>query len=429
MKRLLLLGLACGLAHAGSLPELTVPSTVGINIHFNRGHERDLDLMAEAGIRIVRMDFGWAGIERKRGEYHWSAYDELTAHLRERQMRPYYILDYSNPLYEETVVSKNPLNGEEQRDTASPQHPESIAAFARWAGAAAAHFAGQGIIWEIWNEPNISFWKPKPDVAQYIALAKAASRAVREADPQAILTGPATSEVPVKFLEAFFSSGILESLDAVSVHPYRNYRKSPETAAEDYKALRELITRYAPAGKKEMPILSGEWGYASHAKGVPPETQACFLVRQQLFNLAQKIPVSIWYDWKNDGSDPTEREQNFGIVTEDLKPKPAFEALRTLTRELSGCKLAVSIATGRDQDYALLFTGGLAGAKPIRKLALWTTEPAHDAVLEDARFGQGSAAAVNSFGRPASLTVETGRLKHTFHPLPDYVDLADVWQP
>jgi hypothetical protein len=45
-----------------------------------------------------------------------------------------------------------------------------------------------------------------------------------------------------------------------------------------------------------MPIISGEWGYATHAQGLSLETQADFLTRQQLFNLLQGIPISIWYD-------------------------------------------------------------------------------------------------------------------------------------
>ncbi|MCI0746106.1 MAG: cellulase family glycosylhydrolase, partial [Verrucomicrobia subdivision 3 bacterium] len=201
--------LAAWFAGAADSPDLLLPQGVGVNIHFTRGHERDLDLIAAAGFKFIRMDFGWAGIERKKGDYDWSAYDELTANLEKRGLRALYILDYSNPLYEEVVVSKNPITGKEQRDVASPQHPESVAAFARWAGAAAARFKGRRIIWEIWNEPNITFWKPRPDVKQYTTLGLATARAIREADPNATIIGPATSEMPITFLEEFFAGGAL----------------------------------------------------------------------------------------------------------------------------------------------------------------------------------------------------------------------------
>ena len=374
---LLLVLLGAPLLRAGDLPGLVLPQGVGVNIHFTRGHTRDLDLIRDAGIRVVRMDFGWASIERERGRYDWSAYDELTANLAERGLQPYYILDYSNPLYEEAVVTKNPVTGREQRDTASPQRPESIAAFASWAAAAAKRYEGRRVIWEIWNEPNITFWKPKPDVQQYIALARSTCRAIRAAVPGATIVAPATSEVPVPFLEAFLQSDVTEYLDAISVHPYRSYSKGPETAGEDYRRVRELLVRLAPPAKQNLSLLSGEWGYASHTKGVSLENQAAFAARMQLVNLFHQVPVSIWYDWKNDGPDAAEREHNFGLVTGELLAKPAYQALQTLTRELAGFRLECRVDLASDADWALLFTDG----SPERRMAIWTTGTPHRATI------------------------------------------------
>ncbi|MCX8108026.1 MAG: cellulase family glycosylhydrolase, partial [Verrucomicrobiae bacterium] len=376
MKNLVLiscLGFALSIQSA-ELPEPVIPEGVGVNIHFTRGHAQDLDLIAGAGFKWVRMDFTWSETERAKGVYDWSAYEELTSNLERRGLRALYILDYSNPLYEETVVSKNPITGQETKTTASPQKPESVAAFARWAAAAAAHFKGRPIVWEIWNEPNIFFWQPKPDVRQYCELALATAKEIRARDPDAIVVGPATSEVPLKFLEDCFAAGLLDVFDAVTVHPYRDYRKCPETAAGDYAKLRELIVKYAKTdAKKRMPILSGEWGYATHSRGISLDAQAAFAVRQQLANLLAGVPLSIWYDWKNDGPDPDEREHNFGVVTADLKPKPAYTAIKTLTSELSGYRIAERINTASQDDYVLLMKkpGGFA------KLVAWTIGNRH----------------------------------------------------
>ncbi len=285
-----------GTTFAEGLPDLVLPEGVGVNIHFVSGHEQDLDMIAAAGFKWVRQDFFWAGTERKKGEYDWAEFDALTTALEKRGLRPYYILDFSNPLYEETVSAINPVTGEAEHTTASPQRPESVAAFARWAAAAAEHFHGRGVIWEIWNEPNITFWRPKPDAAQYTVLALATAKAIRAADPQACVVAPATSTFPWEFLETVLKSGVLEYLDAVSVHPYRE--KQPETAAADFARLRKLIQYYEPKGKT-IPILSGEWGYASSTNGVSQDTQAAYIVRQQLSNLLNDVPVSInlWYDY------------------------------------------------------------------------------------------------------------------------------------
>jgi hypothetical protein len=193
-------------------------------------------------------------------------------------LRALYILDYSNPLYEPEVESKDPLTGETHRGIAAPCHPESVAAFAKWAAEAAERYKESDVVLEIWNEPNITFWRPVPDVNRYITLAFATCRVIRSADPEAIIIGPATSQVPLPFIESFLASDILEYLDAVSIHPYRDYSLPHETAVTDYKKVREPIRRYSPGSRKDIPVISSEWGYASATKGIPQETQAAKLL-------------------------------------------------------------------------------------------------------------------------------------------------------
>src|SRR5581483_1483628 len=290
---------------SAELPKPVLPDGVGVNIHFVTGHARDLDLIKAAGFKWIRMDFAWESIARKKGEYKWSAYDELTKNLEKRGLHAIYILDYSNPLYEEKVESRNGQHTDiVQHDTASPQHPESIAAYGRWAVAAARHCHGRHIIWEIWNEPNGYFWKPGPDAAQYTALALATAKTVRGAEPAATIIGPALATFQPPFMETYLKSGVLKYIDAVSVHPYRDSSKPPETARSGYESLQAVIHNCAAEQKtKDVPIISGEWGYTSKIGGVSPEKQAAFLVRQQLFNLLSNVRLSIWYDWQNDGPD------------------------------------------------------------------------------------------------------------------------------
>src|SRR5690242_3720046 len=55
-----------------------VPEGLGVNIHFTDPRPGEMEMIAAAGMRIVRMDFGWGAIERKAGEYDFSAYDRLV---------------------------------------------------------------------------------------------------------------------------------------------------------------------------------------------------------------------------------------------------------------------------------------------------------------------------------------------------------------
>jgi len=402
------------------LPRTVLPEGAGVNIHFTRSHKRDLDLIAAAGFRFVRMDFTWGATEREREHYDWSAYDELTANLEKRGLRALYILDYSNGLYEKTDTNhNNPLTGKEHRITPSPQHPESVAAFARWAAAAARHFRGHRILWEVWNEPNISFWKPKPDVRQYTALLLATARAIREADPEATVIAPATSGFPWEFFKALFEAGALEHLDAISVHPYRDYQYGPETATGDYARLRKLIARYAPPDKRALPILSGEWGYATHVHGVSREVQAAFVVRQQLANLLAGVRLSIWYDWQDDGPNPANREQNFGLVTHTLTPKPAYLAVQTMTRQLAGCRIAHRIPLSSENDYALWCVSADEKGSPC--LIVWTADKAHRVrVPLPKEVPVAAISAMNGYGKPQAFSLEDRKLSLEAGPLPAY---------
>lgn len=339
-----------------SLPGPTVPDGLGVNIHFTDPAAGEMKLLAAAGFRWVRMDFSWSATERERGLYDFSAYDRLAAHLTKQGMKAIFILDYGNKLYE---------------SDSSVRTAEGRAAFARWAAAAVKHFQGRGYLWEIWNEPNISFWKPAPNVDEYAALANAAAKAVHEAAPGEAVIGPATSGIDPRFLSGCFERGTLDGWAAVSVHPYR--QSMPESAASEYRDLRRLIRKHAP--NREIPVLSGEWGYSAAWKGYDEELQGVMLARQFLTNLANGIPLSIWYDWKDDGLDPNDPEHHFGTVghpesnkgTVSQRLKPAFLAARALTNTLAGCRFSKRLAIGSAEEHVLLF------AKDGRQVvACWT---------------------------------------------------------
>ena len=341
---------------------------LGVNIHFTDPQPGEIKMIAAAGFRWVRMDFVWAETEKARGHYDFSAYDRLLKSLRPFDIGALLILDYANPLYDHD---------------APPRTEGTRRAFADWAAAAARHFAGRRVIWEIYNEPNNKmFWRPQPDVNEYVALAIAVGRAFRLAAPNEKLIGPATG-LDWPFLEACFKAGLLDYWTAVSVHPYR--QTDPEEAANDYCRLRKMIERYAarrsepPAvagGQIQIPIISGEWGYSSGWRGMSEEKQGALLAREMLTNLANDIPVSIWYDWRDDGTDPNESEHHFGLVRNAyhdgrdplFEPKAAFLAAQTLSVFLDGYTYQRRLPVGSDSDYILVFSKG----NELR-LAAWTT--------------------------------------------------------
>lgn len=338
---------------------LAVSESLGVDIHFTIPQPGEMEELSAAGIRWVRMDFFWQKTEPAKGRYDFSTYDRLLEALEPFHIRPILIFDYTNKLYDQGL---------------SPHTPAGRAAFARWAIAAARHFRGRGVVWEMYNEPNGYFWKPKRNDGDYIKLALAVGEALRENTPDATYIGPAGALIDLGFLKECFAAGLLNYWDAVSVHPYR--QRAPESTATEYAELRKLIATYAPKGKS-IPIIAGEWGYPSTWlwPGMSNTLQANLLAREFLSDLAEGIPLTIWYDWRNDGTDPNNQEANFGLVefpyqkgkSPVFKPKPAYFALQTLARTLDGYRFSERLTVGGPQDYILLFTRAQE-----QRLVIWT---------------------------------------------------------
>ncbi|HKP36654.1 MAG TPA: cellulase family glycosylhydrolase [Pyrinomonadaceae bacterium] len=354
---------SCKDAWAPDLNTSTFPQGVGVNIHFTDPRPGEVKMIADAGFRWVRMDFIWELTEKERGRYDFAPYERLLAELEPHGIRALFILDYGNRLYTEDKAVRT----EEARQ-----------AYARWAVAAAKHFANRGVIWECFNEPNVPlFWPPKPNVDEYVALALMVGRSFRASVPNERLIGPATLGLDFNFLEACFKAGLLEYWSAVSVHPYR--QSNPENAANEYCVLREMIERYKPKGAaaRTIPIISGEWGYSSAWQNMSEGKQAQLVSRALLTNRANGIPISIWYDWQDDGTDASEAEHHFGLIRyaheserqPGYQPKPSYLASRTLNQFVTGYTFRKRLPVGNDSDYVLLFAND-----NNQRIAVWTTD-------------------------------------------------------
>jgi len=340
--------------------ESFIPQGLGVNIHFTDPKPGEVKMIAAAGFRWVRMDFKWDATEPEPGRYDFSEYDRLMSALDESNLHALFILDYGNPLYDKG---------------APPRTPETRQAFARWAVAAAKHFSNRGVVWEVYNEPNHDvFWPPRPNASEYVELALAVGRAFRSEVPGEKLVGPAVSEMDFAFLETCFKAGLLDYWSGVSVHPY--LRSDPEEAAVEYCRLRKLIERYRTGSGGVVPIISGEWGYSSAWRGMSEEKQGAMFAREMLTNVANEIPMSIWYDWRDDGLDPKDPEHHFGLVNNAYRagrdpvfePKPAYRAARTLSEFFNGYVFQQRLAAGGGDDYVLVFAKG-----GDRRIAAWTT--------------------------------------------------------
>ena len=276
----------------------------GVTTEFYGDAHKQAEMMAAAGVRWVRLDLAWSAAEPEVGRYDFRTWDRFLDSFEPHGIRVLFILDYGNKLYE---------------DGLPPSTESGRAAFAAFAGAAARHFRGRAA-WEIWNEPNLpQFWAGTPDPAAYVALARAAAAEIRREDRRAWILGPALggNTFDYAYLNATFDLGLLDIVDAVSVHPYG--AAYPEAAAAFYDEIRRRIALYAP--DRDIPVVVSEWGYA--VDGLGTERQAEYLLRALNTNRRSGIPLTIWFNWQ----EPITPWHSFGLLDVHGRPKPAYDAI------------------------------------------------------------------------------------------------------
>lgn len=351
---------------AAQLPAAGTLECLGMNISGPIRGSQSEDLIQAAGVKCFRTGLPWWYVERTYGVYDFTSidYDRMVEDYNARGIRVEFILSGSGDGKPPAAYGTDPSSDAYQNG------------FAAFCAAAAARYKGKGVIFEIWNEPNVeNGGNLSPDT--YMALMKKAARAIRRADPEATIIGPATSTIELDYLTACFRLGLLDVVDAVSVHPYRSYTNptAPETVVPEYQSLRKLIEQHHPNGM--VPIVCSEWGYSTVMPGITEEIQGDYLARILLINLSEGIVQTNWFDWKDEGVNPACFDHHFGTLTHGNVPKPAHERLQSLVAALKGKAFDHRIPSNPD-DWLLVF----ASPDGERTLAAWTVNAPHTVALQ-----------------------------------------------
>ena len=118
---------------------------------------------------------------------------------------------------------------------------------------------------------------------------------------------------------------------------------------------------------ERIELWDTEWGYSSadYPKAAPSNghsdegrgRQASLAVREILTVWAVGFPLAVWYDLRDNGPDPANPEQNFGLLDSSGNEKPAMQAVRNLTTLLNGRKYAGMIRETPPGIHAMRLDG------------------------------------------------------------------------
>ncbi len=298
-----------------------------------------LDILSRMGANWVREGFLWDMIEPSEGDLRWERFDTIIAETAKRSVRVLPIAAYGTAWASTAGPEVSPAD----RKSAMPR----IDAWERYIAAMVERYKRSCPVWEIWNEPNgLGFWKPYPDAASYAALLSSAHAVIKRVDPSlsVMIAGFSPKYWVVdhpKTHEALFVKALYERtprpFDIAAYHPYT----APATETSNRAVVDKLV--FMPSsirdvlranGDENVPMWFTEMGTPTRSF-MTKERAAEYLVLLYVKALSlPNIGTCFWYDLVDDGTDPNDSEQNFGLLHADYTPKQGYVAYAVLVRML-----------------------------------------------------------------------------------------------
>ena len=378
---------------------LAPESPFGMGVYLNRYGgdagglalmERAAQMARDAGVKWSREDFSWGRIERQRGQFDWTYYDNLVACARRNGISVYAIVGYW------TGWTK-------------PYTKEGIEDYVQFLKVMVRRYQKEIKQWEIWNEPNIFFWQGPKDM--YAELLTRSYAAVKEVDPSAQVLGLSTAGIDRPFISRMLE--LRAPFDVLTIHPYRSHLNDL-AFIEDLKKVSDQVK--LPDGTRR-PVWLTEMGWATHTphptlkQDFVPTTlraQAELIARSYLCAIVSGVePRTFWYDFRNDGDDPIYFEHQMGIVYSDFSPKPAYRAYATLTRVLRDQRLVGPVPA---PPGVLAFNFKPAAGGTGETIALWSPQADAGVELPTAAL---RATCINGMGEQSELQVQAGKVRVT----------------
>ena len=216
-------------------------------------------LVSEAmGARWVRLhDFGdvchWYAVEPEQGRFVW--HDAEIDALRERGFLILANLGHP-PRWAGRHQDRRPGGA-----SWTPSPPRNMDEWANYVFRTVEHYRDRIRHWEVWNEPYwTGFFTGTPE--EYAALLKVAYRAIKRADPQAVVVGGCFTPTAEDWTQRVLAAGALENMDVLSYHIYWSPPLS-EAADGESPLMAQQVQRFVDLMRQHgsaKPIYMSEGG-------------------------------------------------------------------------------------------------------------------------------------------------------------------------
>jgi hypothetical protein len=310
------------------------------------------------GATWVRFRISWAAVESSQGKYYWPVADKFFAASACAGLAALPSFMDSPTWANGTGTTLAPPNS---------SHYQAWQAFIRavvarygvggsyWRG---GRYCADGVtpvpaapatVWQVWNEPNVSFfWGGRsPSAREYAQLLAVADEAINtSSNPSARIVMGGLANDAAGFLKALYAAmpQLNSHFEVFDIHPYVVI---PENAVTKVAGFRAVANLYGASGK---PIWASEVGWSSCLEtgwdypqrcadnnlATTEAGQASNLTTLYTLLAAQSSALRLqrvaWYGWRD--PPPTAGDCSFcygaGLFHRDGSPKPVWQAYATL---------------------------------------------------------------------------------------------------
>ncbi len=343
----------------------------------NNKVKRTFEIIAEAGIHWVRVQFPWEDIEicgkgnfrdcRHNNADAWAKYDYIVQQAQRNGLELIVRLDSPPDWARERFRSTPEVQAAAAEGKRVTGPPDNLADFGDFAAIVAQRYQGQLRFFQIWNEPNLpGEWNyHRQDPAELVKMLRVVHARIKAVNPDAVILFPALSPTDgrgdgtndLAYLQGVYDAGGRDLFDIMSAQLYglgqppteHRYIKPGKSLLQpiDTKTdvgrvvlLREIMVRN---GDERKAIWVSELGWNSAPKTLGPaaltwgepvseELKGAYLV--QAMERAEREwpwmgPMCIWMlRWGGEPPNPNDPTPFFQLVDFDFKPLPAYTTIK-----------------------------------------------------------------------------------------------------
>lgn len=332
---------------------------IGVATHMNN-YNKAADvygaMIKNYGFNSVRDGFSWNSVQNGVGDFNMSRKGvnaDLLFSSRNavnNSLQTLFVLGYGNDAYTQGNY---------------PRTRDQVDKFINYVAWVANRYKGKVKYYEVWNEwllgTGIGSTKKRPDDKIFMYLVEQSYITIKKIDPDAmVLTGSINPlhKNEVDWLHSLIHLGLMGYVDGISIHPYAfNEPRDVRDPEGSFFHLDGFEKELNDLTGKTVPLYITEMGYPTgtgFSGGISTMSAAQNIVKYTLLSASRGYIKGLWwYDLIDDGPDPRDKEDNFGLFYQNKNEKESARLLKVLLPIIRNSNVSITENNGKNYTVNL----------------------------------------------------------------------------